>query len=63
MREEALELLDVIYQIHRQRFRAEKIFNTLPEEVRKKHGFTLEDVQRTSHEAGHELADVVLEIM
>ena len=61
MTPQALEILDIIYQLHRQRFRAEKIFAQLPESVRKKYG--LEDTANAVHDAGHELADIVLDLM
>lgn len=63
MTPQALEILDIIYQLHRQRFRAEKIFAQLPESVRKKYGCTLEETANAVHDAGHELADIVLDLM
>ena len=63
MTPQALEILDIIYQLHRQRFRAATIFAQLPESVRKKYGWTLEETARAVHDAGHELADIVLDLM
>lgn len=63
MTPQALELMDTIYQLHRQRFRAEKVFAKLPEDVKKKYGFSLEDTTHAINDAGHELADLVLDII
>lgn len=63
MTQQALELLDIIYQIHRQRFRAKKIVEQLPDDVKKKHMGTVKDIEEVIHQNGHTIADIVLDIM
>ena len=57
------EIIGIIYGIHCERIRLKKIFETLPEDLQKKHRTTVADVDESMHEHGHCIAEIVLDLM